>query len=47
VFDSVSPDKGCDVLYGEVNDEEWDKIDIKNFTVAHILIKRGSWYKVL
>ena len=25
VVDSVPPDEGCEVLDGEVNNEEWDK----------------------
>ena len=32
VVDSVLPDEGCEVLGGEVNDEEWDKNDSKNAT---------------
>ena len=42
LVDSVAPNEGCEVLGGELSDEEWDKNDNKNFAVTSILIKWGG-----
>ena len=51
VGDSVPPDEGCEVLDGEVNDEEWNKNDNKDFADCddtNILVKWGEGhYKML
>ena len=44
VVDSVPPDEGCEVLGGEVNNEEFDTNDNKNNAYsndAHILVEWG------
>ena len=46
LVDSVAPNEGCEVLGGELSDEEWDKNDNKNFAVTSILIKWGGHCKV-
>ena len=42
MVDSVPLDEGCEALDEKVSDEEWDKNDNRNATVAHIMIKYGS-----
>ena len=49
MVDSVSPDKGCEMLDGELTHEYWDENGIENFadnSDAHILLKwRGVMIK--
>jgi len=50
VVDSVPPDKGCEVLAGELTHEKWGENDSENFADsddAHILLKWGGHYKML
>ena len=45
VVESVSPDEGCEMLVGEVNDEELDKNENKNIADSddtHILVEWGA-----
>ena len=45
VLDSVLPDKGWEVLDGELTHEKWDENDSENFADSddsHILLKRGG-----
>ena len=49
-MDSIPPDKGCEVLGGELSHEELDENDCETFTnsdEAHILLKWGGQYKML
>ena len=44
VVDSVPPNKGCEVLYGELTHEQWGENDNENFADSndsHILLKWG------
>ena len=44
MVDSVPPDKSCEVFDGELNHEQWDENDSKNFGDRDdvlILLKRG------
>ena len=44
VVDSGPPDKGCEVLDGELTHEYWDENDSENFAVnndIHISLKLG------
>ena len=46
----VTPNEGCEVLDGEVNDEEWDKNDNQNVADSddtYNLIKWGGHFRVL
>ena len=45
MVDSVPPDEGCEVLGGEVNNEEFDTNDNKNYADSndtHILVEWGG-----
>ena len=47
---SFPPNKGCEVLDGEVTDEEWDKNHNKNVAdsdYTQILINRGPLYSAI
>ena len=44
VVESVPPDKGCEVLDGELTHEKWDENDSENLTDiddSHTLLKWG------
>ena len=50
MVDSVPPDKGCEVLDGEMYDEEWNQNDNKNVADSdgtQILVKWGGRCKML
>ena len=50
MVDSVLPDEGCEVLDGEMNDEEQDQNGNKNVTYSDDtlnVINGGGHYKVL
>ena len=36
VVNSVTPDKGCEVLYGELFHEKWDETNIENLLIVMI-----------
>ena len=50
MLDSAPPDESCEVLDGEVNDEERDKNDNKNIADSddtHIVVKWGRLQNVI
>ena len=50
MVESVSPDKGCKMLDGELTHEEWDENDSENFADSddsHIMLKWEGCYKML
>ena len=50
MVDSVPPDKGCEVLDGELAHEYWGENDNNNFAGSddiYILLKWGGWNKML
>ena len=40
MVDSIPLDESCEMLDGEVNDEDWDK-NVADSDITHILVKWG------